>query len=170
VNTPAPEPQPAQRLARLLAYLAFAFALFACVWVSRVFFAAPVAELIMPLESLAAIALVAILGGLLPSLMLGVCYGLIVARPIVRKAFAVAAGASILELGLASATVEWWAFLTWWVLPLECITVLLSFPAAAWAGSEIATRLPDTARRGWGIALFALVTIGAVAWPWLPLK
>jgi hypothetical protein len=88
----------------------------------------------------------------------------------VRKALAVAAGASALEIGLASATVEWWAFLTWWVLPLECATVMLSFPAAAWAGSELATRLPDTARRGWGIALFALVTIGAVAWPWLPLK
>ena len=155
---------------RLLAYLAFTLALFACVWVSRVFVAAPLTALMIPLESLGAIALVAIFGGLLPGVVLGFAFGLVVEHPVVRKALVVAAGASVLELGLASATVDWWAFLTWWVLPLECITVLLSFPAAAWAGSEIATRLPDTARRGWGIALFALVTIGAVAWPWLPLK
>jgi hypothetical protein len=170
VNAPAPEREPAQRFVRLLAYIAFAFALFACVWATRVFIAAPLAALVIPLESLGAIALVAVLGGLLPALVLGSAYGLVVARPVVRKAFAVAAGASVLELGLASATVEWWAFLTWWVLPLECVSLLLSFPAAAWISSRLAAPMPQATRRGCGIAIYALATTGAVAWPWLPLR
>ena len=155
---------------RLLAYLVFTLALFACVWVSRVFVAAPLAALMIPLESLGAIALVAIFGGLLPGVALGLAFGLIVERPVVRKALAVAAGASVLELGLASATVDWWAFLTWWVLPLECVTLLLAFPAAASMSSRLAASMSEAARRGCGIAIFALVTMGAVAWPWLPAR
>jgi hypothetical protein len=31
--------------------------------------------------------------------------------------------------------VAWWAFFTWWVLPIECVVVLLAFPVAAGIGA-----------------------------------
>lgn len=155
------------RLKRMLTYVVLVMALFACVWVSRVFLALPLVSLIMTPSGVQAIAGVAIIGGLLPGLLLGFAYGLIRARPIFWSAFAVALGACVVELALATLTVNWWEFVTWWVLPLECAALMVSFPAAAWVSSRLAANSQPTLRRRCGIAVFALLTLGAVAWPWL---
>jgi hypothetical protein len=124
-------------LRRILVYVVLTVALFACVWASRVFLSPQVVELLMPVASILAVVLVAILGGLLPALPLGIVYGLLAAPPVARKALGIAVGASVVELLLASVAVPWWSFFTWWVLPLECLTLVIFFPAAAWAAARL---------------------------------
>jgi hypothetical protein len=154
-------------LKRALAYALPALALFVCVWVTRVFLAVDIVALFMQMAGLPAIVAVAVVGGLLPSIPLGVAYGMIRPRPIVSAAFTVALTACVLELAFASLTVPWWSFLTWWVLPTECIVVVLMFPAAAWIGSGLFARGDPVVRRRVGIGMFALLTLCAVIWAWL---
>jgi len=155
------------RLKRTLVYVVLVIAVFVCVWVSRIFFSAALVGLAMPLSGVQAVAAVAMVGGLLPGLLLGFAYGLINARPVFWGAFAVAVGACVVELALATLTVNWWEFVTWWVLPLECVALMVSFPAAAWVSSRLAANAQPALRRRCGIAVFALLTLGAMAWPWL---
>ena len=154
-------------LKRMVDYVLPALALFACVWVSRVFVAADVVAFVMPLASLLAIALVGVVGGLLPALPLGVAYGLLRGPPVVPAALVVASTASVLELVFASISVPWWAFVSWFVLPLECVTLVVFFPAAAWVGSHLLSSRPPAVRRRVGLVLFAVLTLCAITWPWL---
>ena len=124
-------------LRRTLIYVLLALALFACVWAARIFLSAQVVELMMPAPSLLRVALASALGGLLPALPFGIAYGLLAAFPVAWKAVRVALGASVLELLFASLAVSWWSFFTWWVLPLECLTLVVFFPAAAWAAARL---------------------------------
>jgi hypothetical protein len=150
-------------LDRVLIHALPALALFVCVWATRVFLAVDVVALFMRMSGLFAIASVAVVGGLLPSLVLGVAFGLIHPRPVLAAAFRVAAIACALELGFASLTVPWWSFITWWVLPTESLVVLLVFPAAAWVGARLITRTDPVTRRRIGIGAFAAVALCAVA-------
>ena len=154
-------------LKRALVYGLPALALFVCIWVTRVFLAVDIVSLFMPMAGLPAIAAVAVVGGLLPSVPLGIAYGLIGPRPIVSTAFTVAVIACLLELAFASLTVPWWSFVTWWVLPVECVIVLAMFPAAAWIGSHLFARSDAIVRRRTGVGVFVLLPLGAIAWPWL---
>ncbi len=150
-----------------LASLAFAFALFVCVWVSRVFFAGNVIGPLLPLTGLAAIACITIVGGALPALLLGFAYGLMPRRNALVGAIAVAVLACVFELATSSASIAWWKFKTWWVLPLECVTVLLVFVVTALVGSRPLQRVLPRIRNRLGLAIFALVVVCALAWPWL---
>ena len=152
---------------RVLAYGLPALALFVCVWATRVFLAVDIVALFMRMAGLLAIGSVALVGGLLPSLPLGIAYGLIRRRPVLAAAFTVAVIACALELVFASLTVAWWSFITWWVLPTECLVVLVVFPAAAWVGTKLFTRMDPVKRRRIGIGVFMLVTVCAIAWAWL---
>ncbi len=154
-------------LKRVLTYALPALSLFVCVWVARVFAAVDLVALVMPITGLKAIAAVALVGGLLPSLPLGFAYGLLHPRPVLAAAFAVALVASLLELAFASLTVPWWSFITWWVLPVECAVVLASFPASAALGERCARNARPDLRRRAGIAVFIVVTLCAIVWPWL---
>jgi hypothetical protein len=154
-------------LKRFLTYALPALSLFVCVWVTRVFVAVDLVALVMPMTGLNAIAAVAVVGGLLPSLPLGFAYGLLRPRPVLGAAFMVALIASLLELAFASLTVPWWSFLTWWVLPAECAVVLASFPAAAAVGERFTRRARPDFRRRAGVAVFIVVTLCAIVWPWL---
>jgi hypothetical protein len=89
------------------------------------------------------------------------------AAPALRagRGFVVALAACLLELAFASLSVAWWSFLTWWVLPVECVVVLVTFPLAAALG-ERCLRGADFRRRA-GYAVFIVATLCAVAWPWL---
>ena len=155
------------RLLRVIAYVVVALTLFACLWMSRVFLAVPIVSLFVQETSPLAIALVAAVGALVPGVLLGFTYGLIPEQPVFRQAVAIALGAGALELALASITVNWWEFVTWWVLPLEWVALVVCFPAAAWAGSAAGARMRPTLRRRGGIALFTLLALGIVGWPWL---
>ena len=154
-------------LKRVLVYGLPALALFVCVWVTRVFLAVDIVALVMRMNSLLAIASVAVVGGLLPSIPLGIAYGMIRPRPVVSTAFTIAVTACVLELAFASLTVPWWSFVTWWVLPTECIVVLVLFPTAAWIGSGLLTRSDPMVRRRAGVSVFVFLTLCAIAWPWL---
>jgi hypothetical protein len=134
-------------LKRTLVYGLPALALFICVWATRVFLAVEIVALFMRMSGLLAIAAVAVVGGLLPSIPLGLAYGLFGLSPIISSAFGIALMACVLELAFASLTVPWWSFLTWWVLPTECIVVLSVFPAAAWIGSRFSPRKDPVVRR-----------------------
>ena len=123
-------------LRRLSIYLLLVLALFACMWASRVFVAPWIVEQLIAETTVLGVVLIAILGGLIPALPLGIAYGLLAAPPVVRKALRIALGAAVVELALASLSVPWWLFFTWWVLPLECLTLVVFFPAAAWAASR----------------------------------
>jgi hypothetical protein len=151
---------------RALVWFVFSAVLFACVWLSRVFLAGRIVALFVSEANLTAIALVAAASALTPGLTLGFAYGLIHERPVLGRAFTVALGASVIELALATLSVNWWEFVSWWVLPLECAVLVICFPAAAWAGSTIGARMPAT-RRSVGVALFVLLALGIAAWPWL---
>jgi hypothetical protein len=122
---------------RWIVFALSALALFACVWLTRVFVAADLVAQWHSLAGLRAIAAIAIVGGLLPAVVLGVVYGAFNGAPVVRSALAVAAAACVLELGFASLSVPWWLFITWWVLPVECLVVLIVFPSAAWLGARL---------------------------------
>jgi len=121
---------------RLSIYLLLVLALFACMWATRVFVAPWIVEQLIPETTVLGVVLIAILGGLIPALPLGIAYGLLAAPPVVRRALRIALGAAVVELALASLAVPWWLFFTWWVLPLECLTLVVFFPAAAWAASR----------------------------------
>ena len=155
------------RLLRVIAYVVLTLVLFVSLWMSRVFLAVPVVSLLLQETSPLAIALVSAAGALLPGVLLGFAYGLIPERPVVRRALAIALGAGAVELALASLFVNWWEFVTWWVLPLEWATLVVCFPAAAWAGSAAGARIRPAVRRRGGIALFTLLTLGITGWPWL---
>jgi len=154
-------------LRRALFYGLPALALFICVWVTRVFLATDIATRLLQLTGLQAIASVAVIGGLLPSLVLGIAYGMIRAQPVVRNAFIVALAACAFELAIASLSVPWWLFMTWWVLPIECVIVLVAFPVASWLGAILFARADPEARRRIGIAVFVVVLAAAVLWAWL---
>jgi hypothetical protein len=150
-----------------LAGLAFGFALFVCVWVSRVFFAGNVLGPLVPLTGLAAIACITIVGGALPALPLGFGYGLMPRRNVLVGAIVVAVLACLFELATSSASVSWWNFKTWWVLPLECLTVLVVFVVAALVGSRSLQRVLPRIRVRLGVGIFVLIVLAALTWPWL---
>lgn len=150
-----------------LASLALGLALFICIWVSRVFFAGQVLGPVIPMTGLGAIAVLAVIGGGLPALFLGFGYGLMRQRQLLIGAVMVAVLGCVIELGTSSAALPWWKFITWWVLPVECITVLVVFVAAALAGAQSLPRLVPPTRSRLGAAVFVVMTLGAVTWPWL---
>jgi len=152
---------------RVLVWLVFAFVLFACMWLTRVFLAGRIVALVVSEANLRAIALVSAVSALTPGVPLGFAYGLIFPRPILGRALAVALGASVIELAFNTYIVNWWEFVSWWVLPLECATLVVCFPAAAWAGSAVVGRMRPAVGRGIGIALFVLTALAIVAWPWI---
>jgi hypothetical protein len=154
-------------LKRALVYALPALALFICVWTTRVFLAVELVALFMPMAGLLAIAAVAVVGGLLPSIPLGLAYGLIRPRPILSSAFMIALSACAIELAFASLTVPWWSFLTWWVLPTECVVVAIVFPMAAWIGSHLFSSADPVRRRRVGASVFVLLALCALAGPWL---
>jgi len=150
-----------------LAGLAFGFVLFVCVWVSRVFFAGNVLGPLLPLTGLPAIACIAIVGGVLPALPLGFGYGLMPRRNVLVGAIVVAVLACLFELATSSASVSWWNFKTWWVLPLECLTVLVVFVVTALLGSRSLRGVPPRIRVRLGVGIFVLIVLAALTWPWL---
>ena len=154
-------------LKRALVYGLPALALFICVWTTRVFLAVDIVAVLMPMAGLRAIAAVAVIGGLLPSIPLGFAYGLIRPRPILVSAFTVALTACVLELAFASLTVPWWLFLTWWVLPTECVVVAIVFPTSAWIGTCLFVNSAPVRRRRVGAGVFMLLALCALAGPWL---
>jgi hypothetical protein len=168
-----PDPRPPQAPAgpatasRLLLFGLPVLALFACVWVTRVFIAVDVVTQVLHMTGLRSIAAVAVVGAMLPSLPLGLAYGLLRPRPVAASAVCVALGACVLELAFASLTVPWWSFFTWWVLPLECAIVLFIFPLASMLGARCAPRADARLRRRAGAAIFGVLTLCAVVWPLL---
>ena len=152
---------------QVLAGLALGLALFVCVWVSRVFFAGQVLGSIMPLTGSIAVACLAIVGGALPTLPLGFGYGLMHHGKVLTGAIVVALLACMLELVTSSASVSWWRFKTWWVLPIECVTVLVVFAVAALIGSRSLQNILPLVRFRLGVGIFVLITVGALCWPWL---
>jgi hypothetical protein len=155
------------RVKQTLASFALALALFVCVWVSRVFLAGEIVGSFMPLAGFAAVAWIAVVGALLPALPLGFAYGLMRTHTVLAGAIVVAVLACAFELAAASVAVPWWRFVTWWVLPLECATVLLFFVFVAWASSQSLQRVLPSLRFRVGVSMFVLLTVGAVTWPWL---
>jgi hypothetical protein len=155
------------RAKQVLASLAFGLALFICVWVSRVFFASNVLGPLIPLTGPAKVACIAIFQGAIPALLLGFGYGLMPRRNVLAGAIAVAVFACAFEFATSSASVAWWNFKTWWVLPLECLTVLIVFVVAALAGSRSLRAGQARVRVCLGAGLFALTVVGALIWPWL---
>jgi len=152
---------------QVLASLALGLALFVCVWVSRVFFAGQVLGPLIPLTGLVGIACIAILGGALPTLPLGFGYGLMRHDNVLAGALVVVVLACAFELATSAAAISWWKFKTWWVLPLECLTVLVVFLIAALAGSRSLQGVVPSVRFRLGAGLFVLITVAALCWPWL---
>jgi len=153
-------------LERLLVYALPALALFACVWVTRVFVSAEIVAGVLHMTGLPAIAMVAALGGLLPALPLGLAYGVMSPEQVYARALLVALFAALCELGFASLTVPWWSFFTWWVLPLECAVLLVVFPVAAWIGAHLFPHASAVSRRRVGVTTFIVLTLVAIALPW----
>jgi len=153
-------------LERLLVYALPALALFACVWVTRVFVSAEIVAGVLHMTGLPAIAMVAAFGGLLPALPLGLAYGVMWPAQVYARALLVALFAALCELGFASLTVPWWSFFTWWVLPLECAVLLVVFPVAAWIGAHLFPHASAVARRRVGVTTFIVLTLVAIALPW----
>jgi hypothetical protein len=151
------------RAKQALGSLAMALALFICLRVSRVFLAGDIVGAFMPLTGRAAIVWVALVAGALPSLPLGLAYGLLRARNVLAGAMAVAVLACAFEL-TTSSVVSWWRFVTWWVLPLECVTALLVFATAALFGSRLPQPMVPVARFRLGVGVFLLITVSAIAW------
>lgn len=155
------------RVKRTLASLALALVLFICVWVCRVFFAGEVVGSFAHLTGRAAIAGIAIIGGALPALPLGFAYGLMRARDILAGAIVVALLAGAFELATSSVAIAWWKFVTWWVLPLESLTVLVVFVIGALAGSRSLRRVLPGLRFRLGVGIFVLFAVGMISSPWL---
>ena len=152
---------------RVFASLALGAALFICVWVSRVFFTGQILGPLLPLTTLREIAWRAVVGGAIPAVPLGFGFGLLRHRNVLASALVVATLACTIELATSSASIPWWNFKTWWVLPLECITVLVLFAGAALAGARCLRRVPQQVRSRLGVGVFLLFTVGALTWPWL---
>jgi hypothetical protein len=167
--TRSPPEVPSERgnLSRFLLFALPALALFACVWVTRVFIAVDLVAQVLHMTGLKSIVAVAVAGALLPSLPLGLAYGLLRPRPIAAAAVCVALGACVLELSFASLTVPWWSFFTWWVLPLECTVVLVIFPLASMLGARCAPQADPRIRRRAGAIVFGALTLCAIGWPLL---
>jgi hypothetical protein len=155
------------RVKRTLGTLALGLALFICVWVSRIFLAGPIVGSFMPLAGKAAIAWIAVVGGAVPALPLGLTYGLMRGRGVLSGAGVVAVLACALELATSSVAVPWWTFVTWWVLPLECVTVLAFFVIAALVGSRLMPGVRPVVRSRVGACTFVMLTVGALTGPWL---
>lgn len=155
------------RAKQTLASLALALALYVCVWICRIFFAGDIVGSLMHLTGRPAIAWIAIIGGALPALPLGLAYGFMRVRDTITGAIVVAALACVVELAASSVAIAWWKFVTWWVLPLESLTVLVVFVTAALIGSRLLRRVGPRARFRFGLGLFVLFTLGALAGPWL---
>jgi len=155
------------RVKQLLASLALGLALFVCVWVSRVFFAGQVVGPLIPLTGLVAIACITIIAGAAPTLPLGFGYGLMRQHNVLAGAVVIVALACVFELATSSAAIPWWNFKTWWVLPLECLAVLVVFVVAALAGSRSLQGVAPLVRFRLGAGIFVLITVGALCWPWL---
>jgi hypothetical protein len=162
-----------ERFKRVLVWLEFTLALFGCIYLARAFVSGRIVALVVTEANLTAIALVAAVSALVPGVPLGIAYGVTLPRPILGRALTVAVGASVLELAFATYSVNWWEFVSWWVLPLECATLVICVPAAAWAGAAAFARISVIARRRVGIALFvllvplALIGLGIIMSPWL---
>ena len=124
-----------ERFKRVLVWLEFTLALFGCIYLARAFVSGRIVALVVTEANLTAIALVAAVSALVPGVPLGIAYGVTLPRPILGRALTVAVGASVLELAFATYSVNWWEFVSWWVLPLECATLVICVPAAAWAGA-----------------------------------
>ena len=152
-----------ERFKRVLVWLEFTLALFGCIYLARAFVSGRIVALVVTEANLTAIALVAAVSALVPGVPLGIAYGVTLPRPILGRALTVAVGASVLELAFATYSVNWWEFVSWWVLPLECATLVVCFPAAAWAGSVVARRMDPAVSRRAGITLFALLALGIAA-------
>jgi hypothetical protein len=152
---------------QVLTSVVLGLALFVCIWVSRVFFVGQVLGPVIPMTGLGAIAVLAVIGGALPALPLGFGYGLMRHRPLLVGAVAIALLGCGVDLAMMSAVLPWWTFITWWVLPIECITVLLVFVAAAFGGARSLPRLVPPTRSRLGAAVFVVMTLGAVTFPWL---
>lgn len=164
---PPDAPSEPANLTRFLLFALPVLALFACVWVTRVFIAVDLVAEVLHMTGLKSIAAVAVVGALLPSLPLGLAYGLLRPPPMAAAALRVALGACALELAFASLTVPWWSFFTWWVLPLECTVVLIIFPLASMVGARCAPRADPRLRRRAGAVIFGVLTLCAVVWPLL---
>jgi hypothetical protein len=152
-------------LKRTLGSLALALALFLCLRVGRIFIAGDIVELFVPLSGRVAVAWIAIVAGVVSALPLGLAYGLLRARSVLAGAIIVAVLACALELATSS-VVSWWRFVTWWVLPLECFSAFAVFVAAALAGSRLLPSVRPVVRFRLGVAVFAVITVGVVAWSW----
>jgi hypothetical protein len=152
---------------RVAASLALGLALFIGMRVSRVFFVTPILGPLMPLSVLWAIASIAIIAGVIPALPLGFGYGLMRHRNVLVGAVAVALLGCVLELGGSALQIPWWNFITWWVLPLECIAVVAVFVLAALLGSRSLHRISPPARSRLGAGIFVMFTALALTWPWL---
>jgi hypothetical protein len=161
------------RLKRALIWVEFTLALFGCIYLARAFVSGRIVALVVTEANLTAIALVAAVSALVPGLPLGIGYGVTHVRPNLGRAFTVAVSASVIELAFATYSVNWWEFVSWWVLPLECATLVVCFPAAAWAGAAATARISTVARRRVAVALFALLVplaltgLGIIISPWL---
>ena len=155
------------RVKRVLTGLILGLALFTCVWVSRVFFTGQILGSLIPMSTLREIAWRAIIGGAIPALPLGFGYGLMRHRNVLVGAVVVALLACMIEVATSSASVPWWKFKTWWVLPLECVSVLILFVGAAVVGSRSLRPIPPQVRSRLGAGIFVLLTVGALTWPWL---
>ena len=155
------------RVKQTLGSVALGLALFICVWVSRIFLAGPIVASFMPLTGKTAIAWIAVVGGAVPALPLGLTYGLMRGRGVLPGAVVVAVLASALELAISSVAVPWWTFVTWWVLPVECVTVIAIFVAAAVVGSRWLPGLRPVVRFRVGACTFVMLTVGALMGPWL---
>ena len=162
-----------ERFWRALSWIEFTLALFGCIYLARAFIAGRIVALVVTEANLTAIALVAVVSALVPGVPLGIGYGVTHVRPILGRALTVAFGASIIELAFATYSVNWWEFVSWWVLPLECATLVVCFPAAAWAGVAATAGISTVVRGRVGIALcvvlapLALIGLGIVISPWL---
>jgi hypothetical protein len=152
---------------RIAASLALGLALFIGMRVARVFFVTPILGPLMPTSVLWAIAWIAIIAGVIPALPLGFGYGLMRHRNVLVGAIVVALLGCVLELATSAAQLPWWKFITWWVLPLECVTVLAVFVIAALVGSRSLHRVSPSVRAGLGVGIFVLFTVLALTWPWL---
>jgi hypothetical protein len=151
---------------QVLVSLALGLALFICLWVSRVVFVGQVLAPSIKMTGLGVIVMLAIIGGALPALPLGFGYGLMRHRHLLTGAVAVAVLGCVIELATMSAVLPWWTFMTWWVLPIECITVLVVFVAVAFAAARSLPRLVPPTRSRLGAAVFVVITLGALTFPW----
>ena len=154
-------------LKRVLIYGLPALALFVCVWSTRVFLAVDIVALFMRMAGLLAIGSVAVVGGLLPSVPLGIAYGLDPSAP--RAPRGVHGGIDSLRTGTCVRVAQ-----RALVVVYDLVGVAdrmhrhaRGVPGAAWLGSRLFPRLEPATRRRIGIGVFVLFTLCAIAIAWL---